>query len=367
MAESGDDSKSEEPTGRRLEEAAQKGQVAYTKELGSTLGVMAVLLIMYWFSQMLIGGLSNTFEGVFKNLAPWSSGRVPFESVIFPSLKGVVGILGMILAGAFIAPLIGHVAQKGIEPRPEAAEPSLEKIDPIQGFKRLFSAETLVKFVKNFIKSVGFMYILYHVVEPHLIEIAYSANMPYEHALKLYMSIIWQFLLYAIIFLTVIIAADYFYQRYQNLKSLMMSRQEIKDEMKDTEGSPEFKRKVREIQIERSKRQIDKEVPKATVIVTNPTHFAVAIKYVRGENPVPKVVAKGADILCQRIKEIAKQHNIPIVESPPLARALYREVKVGQMIPRSFYKSVAKILAAIFKLDDEKKKQRQMVLKSQRY
>lgn len=359
MAESSEENKTEEPTGKRIEDAAEKGQVAYTKEFGATLGLIGILSVIYWSSQMLYGSMTSTFRSVFSNLRPWEANQIPFMTVAYPSLRGLITAMALIFAAAYFFPLAAHIIQKGPKPRPEAAKPTFEKVDPIAGVKRLFSLETIANFAKSFIKAMGLMAIYYLTVAPYVKEIAYSASRPYENALKLYGTIVLTYLIYAIIFMVAVVAMDYTFQKLRNYKKLMMSRQEVKDEMKEMEGSPEFKRKLREVQIEKSKRQIDKQVPNSTVIVTNPTHFAVAISYQRGVTPVPKVVAKGADLLCTRIKKIAKEHKVPIVEAPPLARALYRDVKVGENIPRSFYQAVAKILGTIFKLEEEQQRQKE--------
>ena len=358
MAE-GDDGKTEEPTGKRLEEARAKGSVAYTREMGSVLGMLAIITVIYQMGVTLYSGMESFFHATFSNLHPWQFGSVPFWNQVYPYVGGVFHVVAMIFFVAFVAPLIAHFAQKGISPMFEAAMPNIEKLDPMNGIQKLFSFEALTTFGKSAVKAVGLILIYYYVVKPYLYEIAYSAERPYESALSLYGSVIVKYLIYCVIFLVAVVVIDYELQRRHHIKSLMMSRQEVKDENKETEGSPEIKGKVREIQRERSKRQIDKEVPKATVIITNPTHFAVAVRYQRGVTPVPRVVAKGVDVFCMRIRELAKKNNVPIVENPPLARALYRDVKVGQDIPKQFYKAVAKIIATIIKLEQHKKAQNQ--------
>lgn len=357
MADDGADNKTEEPTGRRLEQAREKGSVAYTREMGSVLGVVAIGSVLYKMGTMLYEGMMNLYHGTFANLRAWDYGDVPFWSMIYPYLHPIISAVLFVFAAGFFAPLIAHFAQKGIAPMFAAAAPSLAKLDPIQGVKKLFAFEAMTNFGKSAVKAIGLILIYYYVVKPYLTEVVYSASMPYESALTLYGDIILKYLLYAVIFMILIVALDYEMQRRHLLKTLMMTRHEIKEEMKETDGNPEMKGRLREIQRERSKREIDKQVPKATVIVTNPTHFAVALRYQKGKTPVPRVVAKGADAFCMRIREIAKQHNVPIIENPPLARALYRDVKVGQDIPKQFYKAVAKIIATIMRLEEVRKGQ----------
>ncbi|MBF0104138.1 MAG: flagellar biosynthesis protein FlhB [Deltaproteobacteria bacterium] len=359
MAEDDAQNKTEEPTSKRLEEAAKKGQIPYTRELGSILGVVAVLTVIYWAGSSIYDSLFGLFDHVLSTLAPWQYDTIPVENV-YSKLYDILAIIALVMLAGFLAPILGHISQKGVQPRPEAAAPDLNKVNPIEGISKLLSMETIISFIKNFLKAMGLMFVYYIAVKPYYLEIAYSAKRPYESALSLYGSITLRFMIYAIIFMVFVVILDYYVQRFRHRQRLMMTRHEVREEHKDTEGSPEIRQRVRDIQRERARRVIDREVPKATVIVTNPTHFAVALKYERGVQAVPKVTAKGVDLLSRRIRDIAKKHGVPIVESPPLARALYREVKVGRDIPRAFYQAVAKIIATIFNMEEEKKRQRQL-------
>lgn len=233
--------------------------------------------------------------------------------------------------------------------------PELGKIDPISGVKRFFSKEMLLTLGRNVVRTVGLMLVAYKTIAPHTEEIVYAAAMPFTSGLSVYAALFGKLFLNSLMFLAAVAAIDYFIQWRIWYKGLMMTRQELKDEMKEMEGNPQIKQKVRQIQQERSKRKIEKQVPKATVVVTNPTHFAVALKYSRGETPVPKVVAKGTDFLAQKIKDIARQNGVPVIANPPLARMLYREVKPGKDIPMKFYKAVAKIIATVFRMEQVKK------------
>ncbi|MCP5464781.1 MAG: flagellar biosynthesis protein FlhB [Deltaproteobacteria bacterium] len=357
-----DEEKTEEPTGRRLEDARKKGQVAYTKELGSTLGLVGVLSIVVLGGGWLYSAMERFFKMIFNNLEAWPYNQPPLWDVIVPGLEGIFRVMIAVFGVAFLFPLIGHFAQKGLIMNVEGLTPNIEKLSPVEGAKKLFSKETLVQFAKSFVKACGLLLVYYFVVKPRLREITYSASKPYENALGLYYDVVIGYLLMAVIFMILVIAIDYVIQRVLTRKKLMMSKQEIKDEHKEMEGNPEVKRKVREFQREQAMRTIQAEVPQATVVVTNPTHFAVALRYEKGKVPVPRVVAKGADILCQRVKDVAREHGVPIVENPPLARGIYRDVKVGHDIPRKYYKAVAKIIATIFQLEEEKKRQRQALL-----
>lgn len=332
--------------------------IAYSREVGPMLGFIAMVYAIYLLGGDIYQGLFEQFHYTFSHLSAWQYGEMPFYTRIFPLLDSITVSMLILFAVAFLGPFIGHGLQKGFDAKWEASKPKLDKLNPSEGIKNLFSVDAIINFVKNLIKTIGFMYIFYLTIEPYIDRIIYLAAVPFEDALRLTGVIFVKFLVYATLFLVVLAVSDYYVNWRRTHAQLMMSRHELKEEMKDSEGNPQIKGKVRQIQQERAKRQLKKQVPAATVIVTNPTHFAVALKYEKGKVPVPKVVAKGADEMAKRIRELAKESGVPIVENPPLARALYREVKVGREIPYKFYKTVAKLIAAILRLEEEKKLKR---------
>lgn len=351
------ENKTEEPSERKKEKARDAGQIAYSREVGTTLGFMTVVLVIYLGGPKLYLNFRNNLAQVLGNLDSWTYGSVPFATHIAPSLTPIAMFCLLLLGMSFIGPVIAHILQKGTDPKFEAAAPKFDKLNPSTGVGQLLSMDTLVAFAKNLIKTIGLMLIFYLTIAPYIDRIIYIAAIDFEPAAILIGSIVGKFLIYATLFMVGVAGLDYYVSWRRIHKQLMMSRHELKEEMKDVEGNPHVRQRVRQIQMERAKRQLRKTVPKATVIVTNPTHFAIALRYKKGENPVPKVVAKGADILAKRIRELAREHRVPIVENPALARALYREVKVGGEIPNKFYKAVAKIVAAIMRLEEEKKRQ----------
>lgn len=354
-ADGNDENKTEEPSDRKKEKAHQEGQIAYTKEIGTTLGFVAVMAILFLNGAQLFQSSQNHFVYIFSHLEGWKNNEIPLVSRVLPSILPLLKILGLILFAAFVGPIVGHILQKGIDPKYEAAAPSFDKLNPAKAMKQVFSLEALVNFVKNIVKTLGLMYIFYLTIKPYTDKLIHIAAMPFEDALALTTGIFARFTIYATIFLIVIAAIDYFVSWRRIHSQLMMSRHELKEEMKEIEGNPQMKGKLKQIQHERSKRQIKKDVPQAAVVITNPTHFAVALKYKKGEVPIPIVVAKGADFLAKRIREVATESRVPIVENQALARALYKEVKTGREIPQRFYKAVAKIIAAILRVEEEKK------------
>lgn len=357
MADDASDSnKTEEPSDRKLAKAREEGQVAYTKEIGSNLALMGIVVAFYAWGLAFFQDIINSFKFSFSHLNRWELSGMPYEAIL-PAILPLFQFIAVLLFISFLLPILGHVLQKGMDPKWESAGIKWDKLDPISSTKQLFSVEPIIQFVKNFFKTLGLALIFYLTIRPYIDRIIFMAGFPVESSLELVGLIFVKFFLYSLLFLTVISALDYLVNYRRIRKKLMMSRQEIKDEFRETEGSPEIRNKVKQVQRERAKRQIQKEVPKATVVVTNPTHYAVALKYERGKVPVPKLVAKGVDLLAKRIREVAKENKVPVVESPALARALYREVKVGKDIPYKFYKAVAKIVGAILRLEEEKKQQ----------
>lgn len=361
MADEGlseEENKTEEPSERKKEKARQEGQVAYTKEIGTTLGFMAVTGVLSLSGMAAYHLMADGMRQILGNLDAWHYGSIPVWDKILPVLSPVAVLVSLVLLVSFIGPLIGHALQKGVDPKFEAAQPKLDRVGFKNGFSQLFSIDSFINFLKNLVKTMGLMAIFYLTIRPYIDKIVYIAALPFESSLRLTGEIFGKFLIYATLFLVAVAGIDYFVSWRRLHKKLMMSRHELKEEMKDAEGNPHIKQKVRQIQQERAKRQIKKTVPGATVIITNPTHFAIAVKYKKGEVPVPKVVAKGADHMAKRIREVAAEYKVPIIENPPLARALFKEVKVGKEIPHKFYKAVAKVIAAIMRLEEEKKRQR---------
>lgn len=353
-----DSNKTEEPSDRKLQKAQEQGQVAFTKEIGSNMALIGIGLVFYMWGLAFFGQIVNHFRFTFGNLDRWENIGPPFWSRMVPLLTPLAQFIALVFLIAFIFPILGHVLQKGMSPKWEALEVSFDKLNPIKGIKQQFSVEPIILFVKNLLKTFGLGLIFFVTIRPYIDRIVFMPAFPIETALDMAGVIFIKFFLYALLFLVVLSAVDYFVSYRRTRKKLMMTRQEVKDEFKDMEGNPEIRGKVKQMQRERAKRKIQKEVPKATVVVTNPTHYAVAIKYERGKYPVPRVMVKGVDLLAARIREVAQENRVPIVASPALARALYREVKEGKEIPYKFYKAVAKIIGTILRLEEEKKRRK---------
>ncbi len=266
------------------------------------------------------------------------------------SFETILLVAMPILLIAMVTGVVMSYLQVGVLFTLEAVQPKLDKINPINGFKRLFSLRSLVEMVKSILKATVLLYITgsYLINRQNDILKLFDMNV-YQIAAVLW-DMVFNLMLRAVIVLMILAVLDYAYKQWQNEKDMMMSKQEVKDEYKSTEGDPQLKGKIKQKQREISMGRMMQEVPKADVVITNPSHFAIAVKYNPDEADAPSVVAKGKDLIAKNIKKIAEENEIPIVENKPLARALYAEVEIGDFIPEALYHAVAEVLAYVYKL-----------------
>lgn len=340
-------SKSEEPTPRKLEEARKKGDVARSQDvtqLASLLGAFGVLAI----------GGGWLVQDLAIRLLPFIS----HPSSIDVSGGGIMliaqqagwsaaPILITVMAGAALAGFAGNVFQTGLLWTGEKMKPELKKISPGQGFKRIFGVDGLVNFLKSAIKILVTGAVAWFALQPRADELGQLAAMDPAAMLPASADLL-KALFYAVItFLAVTAGVDWLWQRQRFMKKMRMSREELKDEYKQTDGDPHIKAKQKQIRAERARRRMMQNVPKATVVVMNPTHYAVALRYEQGVTPAPECVAKGMDELALRIRAVAEEHGVPVIEDAPLARALYAAVEVDQQIPDAHFEAVAKVIGFI--------------------
>ncbi|MBZ4645877.1 MAG: flagellar biosynthesis protein FlhB [Petroclostridium sp.] len=349
------DDKTEKPTSKRRSDARAKGQVLQSREIKS-----AVLLILAFFTLKLAG--SYMYENILQFtkkvfihytikkdiLSPGNFWPLVTEAFVL-IFKVVAPILGVIL----IAGLVSSYAQVGFLFTTKTLEPKFDKLNPLQGFKRMFSAHALMELVKSLVKIIVVGYIAYSylkneaksviaLMDMEVMQIGvYIGNTAVNVALRMGI---------ALVILGII---DYIFEWRQYEKSLMMSKQEVKEEYKQTEGNPQIKSKIKEKQRQISMRRMMSEIPKADVVITNPTHFAVALKYDTKIADAPVVVAKGQDYIALRIREVAKENHVEIVENKPLARELYHSADIGEKIPAELFQAVAEVLAFVYNLKNK--------------
>src|SRR5687767_240459 len=351
MAEEQDDSqKTEDPTSRRLDEARKRGQVANSREVNNLL-----MLGVFSLSVLLFGGTAA--GAIYKATMPFieSPDLVPadFEHLVVLGWKllGVLLLAGAVpLVLAIVAAVGAGYLQFGLVFSADGIMPKLDKISPLAGLKRMFSMRSLAEFVRGLLKLAVVGSVAMFLILPEVAHLNKLIGMEMMQLLGETKALLAKLLIGVVSIVAAIAAIDVIYQRLQHMREMRMSRQEIKDEFKETEGDPLVKGRLRQLRMERTRRRMMAQVPQSDVVVTNPTHYAVALKYDPGSMGAPKMMAKGADQVAQRIREIAKEHGIPIVENPPLARGLFAAVDVDEEVTPEFYKAVAEVISYIFKL-----------------
>ena len=354
MAETGGQEKTERATPRRLQEARKKGNIARSMDVNTAVVLLAATAALkLQFGEM---------GGRLADLATAMLSHFPREDMTVGALHRIFLELGWqfflltapCLALLLAAGLAANYLQVGVLFTSEPLRPTLEKINPIAGFKRIFSRRSLVEVLKAILKMAVVAYVAYHAIETAYPQLAATVLMDRVGAAMLYAEVAWTICWRAVMALVVFAALDFFYQRWEYERGLRMTKQEVKDEAKQAEGDPLIKSRVRRAQREASRRRMMSDVPKATVIITNPTHVAVALRYDRETMPAPVVVAKGLDLIAQRIKEIAAEHDVPRVENVPLARELYKRLDIDEELPEDLYEAVAEILVMVNKLNKRK-------------
>lgn len=348
MAEN-DQEKTEEATQTRREDFRKRGQVAQSKELSS-----AIILLV---SAGAIVFLSKFFFGELSELLRYSFGADMVSAVrggdVTTAMRMAGGKLMLLLLPVMgIALIVGvgsSIVQVGLLNVEDALAPNFDKINPIEGFKRMFSLRTVVEALKAILKLVFIGAIVLMIIKSEVVRVPSMIQFSAAQLVQ-YMGDITVRLLAGIgMAMGVLSGADYFFQRWDLDKKMMMTKQEVKEEHKQREGDPLIRARIRRVQREMANRRMMEKVPQADVIVTNPTHIAIALKY-DANLPAPQLIAKGADLIAEKIREIARANNIPIVENKPLARAMFKTMKLGQVIPRELFVAVAEVLSYVYKL-----------------
>lgn len=351
MSEQTDDAqKTEEPTPKKLDDARQRGNVARSMEVNTWLMLFAGTLIIAFIAPGLMTEV--------RNVATVFVERPDEFSLEFGNLVGLLVRATAAVSGALMLPavimiifaIVTGVIQNGIVFSPKAIEPKLEKLSLIAGAKRMFSLRQVVEFVKGLIKIliVGLVAVL--LLAPAFRGIDTTPTIDLSEMMGLLHEMVIELMVYVLAVLAVIAGIDLMFQRAQHRKRLRMTRQEVKDEVKQAEGDPHVKGRLRQIRMERARQRMMQAVPTADVVVTNPTHFAIALRYNQEETEAPVVVAKGQDFVAQKIREVAEENDIPIVENRPLAQALFRTSEIDQEIPTEHYKAVAEVISYVWRL-----------------
>ncbi len=357
MPEQNGQEKTEQATAKRLEDTRAKGQVAKSMEVNSFLIFTIGFVILYVAQNFLGNNVSAAARFLFSSLDTLTLNNDLLHEYAAQSIFYLIETLAPVLIGLTVIALVGTIGQVGFRITPKALKPKFSKLNPIKGMKsKFFSSSSFVELLKSVVKLLvigGFAYIvLDDIISDSLKLVDFAVIDIIAFMIDSAFSLIWKL---AIVF-AVIAISDFAFQKYKHKKDLMMSKQEVKDESKQADGDPQIKGKIKGKQLMMARKRMMQDVPKADVVITNPTHYAVALKYEAGNSDAPVVVAKGVDDVAQKIKKIALEHNIPLHEDRELARSLYKLCNIGEAIPAQLFQAVAQILAYVFKLKNKKVK-----------
>jgi flagellar biosynthetic protein FlhB len=345
-----DTERSEDPTQKRLDEALERGDVVKSQEVNTWFIISAGALVLRSFSGSMGDDLSATMRGLLANSYAIRVDGPGFVQVVSKIGLEMIGAIGLPLLVLFIAAAAGNLIQHRLVWSTEALSPKFSKVSPVAGLGRLFSKQGLANFVKGLLKLGLIGSIMTALLWPKRDRLEGLVTMDVAAMLPIVRSLALDMLGAVVAVLALVAVADYLFQYKQWYARQKMSLHEIKQEHKQSEGDPLIKGKLRQIRLQRAKKRMMAAVPTASVIITNPTHFAIALQYERGMN-APICVAKGVDAMALKIREVADEHGVPIVENPPLARALHATIEIDQEVPAEHYKAVAEIIGYVMKLN----------------
>jgi len=354
MAEEDDASKTEDPTAKRLQKSREKGQVAISQEVKSWIillaGAAAVMTIAPWTMRRVADRAVSFVD------APHTIAFDPMNMrrVLADLLAGLGVDLAPILILLMIAALAGGIMQVGLLWAPEKIKPDLGRLSLSKGVGRMASLRSVMELVKGLVKLGTVSLVAMALAAPLLMDVQLLPSIAAEHSLDRIYQIVLRLGGGTVAVMTVIAGLDYLFQRHTHTKQMRMTKNEVKDEHKQSEGDPMVKARIRRLRVERAQRRMMAAIPEADVVITNPTHYAVALSYDMDEMAAPRLVAKGIDHIAQRIREVADEHEVPVVENPPLARALHAAVELDQEIPPEHYHAVAEVIGYVMRLKGER-------------
>jgi flagellar biosynthesis protein FlhB len=340
--------KTEKATPRKKQDARKKGQVAKSADVNTAISLLAIFLSFLFIGAFMRDRILLMMRGTFQDYMLMELSDQNVHDLFITLAYQSAIILAPIMGVALVAGILANYLQVGFLFSTEAIQMKLNKLDPIQGFKRIYSMRAIVELLKSLLKITFVGFVTFSVLWLDIENVLRLSQMTVEQSLVYIASLTVKMGLFASAALLLLSLLDYLYQRYDYEKNLKMSKQDIKDEYKKSEGDPLIKSKIKQRQREMAMRRMMQDVPNADVVITNPTHYAIALKYDETKMDAPYVVAMGVDLVAQKIKEIAKANDVVMVENRPLARALYAQVDIGQAIPDEFFQAVAEIIAYVY-------------------
>lgn len=353
MASDEQGERTEQATDAKREEFRRRGQVASTRELGTSLMFLFAAMFLFMFGRYYFQNIVGAFEHYFgSSLVAFIRSADISGALAFLGIK-IVYLLGPLFLFALVIGIGSQLMQTGFLNVEDALSFDLSKMNPLNAINRIFSMRGVVELFKSLLKMGIIFIVMYFLLRSEIKKIPYLTGYSVEELMTYVGAVLFKLLTGTGFFMLAIALADYIYQRWQIERDMMMTKQEVKEEMKSREGDPMIKARVRKIQREMAMKKMMSEVPKGDVVITNPTHIAVVLKY--GANlPAPQLIAKGADFVAEKIKEIAREKNIPIIENKPLARTIFKTMKIGQVIPKDLFVAVAEVLSYVYRLKKKK-------------
>ncbi len=340
-------SRTEEATPRKLQQARERGEVVKTPDLAALASLSGAAAALALGGGWLSRNLANTLTPFLASPDTMSFDGHGGVLIMRAAVMAAAPVMGVVLLTACAAGIFGNLIQTGFMFSPERLSFDFKKVSPIEGFKRVFGIDGFVQFLKSLLKVTLTGLLAWWVLDPHLSEMENLVGMDPIAMMTFAVDILRRLVFAVAAFLLVVAGADWFWQRQRFMAKMRMSKEELKEDYRQSEGDPHIKARQKQLRAERARRRMMQAVPTATVVVMNPTHFAVALKYDTSEAPAPLCVAKGLDSLALKIREVAEAHGVPIIEDPTLARALYATVDVDEIIPPAHYEAVAKIIGFI--------------------
>jgi len=353
MAEESFEEKTEKATPRKREEARRKGEVAKSRELPSVAVLLSGLIALTLFGPYMYSHIQVIMKGTFSLLTLNDLSISDFMAFARKMISLFILLISPLMAAIFSAAILSNIMQVGFMLSGESIKPKLSKLDPIKGLGRLFSKQSFMELFKSLLKLAIVGGIAYLTIRGEMKNIALLGDMELNSMIAYILLTIFKLFIRCALAMIFLVVIDYAFQKWEFEKRMKMGKKEVKDELKRTEGDPLVKSRIRSIQMEMARKRMMQEVPQADVVITNPTDLAVAVKYDSSVMEAPKLVAKGAGRLAKRIKELAEEHDIPVVENKELAQSLYSLVEIGQEVPPVLYQAVAEVLAYIYKLKND--------------
>jgi len=351
-----DQEKTEKPSVRKMEKAKREGKIARTPEIPSVFILVASLGVLFFCGSRLFSDMSDFMTHVFGRINKNEFDIISLHSFVIETLAHISVILTPLMMAVIIGGIVGNIIQFGFVFTTKPFEPKFSQLNPISGFKKIVSLRSIVELLKALLKCAFIGGVAYYFLAKEMDRFPLLMQMEVNE--------IWGFIggesfkicIYVCLALAVMSIVDFAYQKWQHQKDLMMTKQEIKDETRQSEGDPKIKGRIKQIQMENARRRMMEHVHEADLIVTNPTRLAIALKYEPEKMMAPKVLAKGAGYVADKIREIGKKSDVPIIENRPLAQALFKTVEIGDFIPVDLYRAVAELLAYVYKLKGNRSK-----------